>query len=95
MFEHFYPIEAGSMEEVANNLEALCEEWNIDYKHSFFINLIVEELIINIMKFGLKNTKKNYYVSVKLIDNNGEYILRIRDNVNTYNPFDLHGDEIT
>ncbi len=94
MFEHFYPIEAGSMEEVANNLEALCEEWNIDYKHSFFINLIVEELIINIMKFGLKNTKKNYYVSVKLIDNNGEYILRIRDNVNTYNPFDLHGDEI-
>lgn len=94
IFEGFYPIEAGSMEEVAQSLEKLCEEWGIGYKQSFFINLIVEELIVNIMKFGLDNPKEKCYVSVKLIDNEGEYILRIRDNVRSYNPFDLHGDEV-
>lgn len=94
VFERFYSIEAGSMDEVAKNLEMLCEEWDIGYKQSFFINLIVEELIVNIMKFGLNDTKEKCYVSVKLIENEGEYILRIRDNVRSYNPFDLRGDEV-
>ena len=42
----------------------------------------------------LFDTDKKYYVSVKVMDNNGECILRIRDNVNSYNPFDLRGDEV-
>ncbi|MFR3948225.1 MAG: hypothetical protein ACLTZM_14785 [Ruminococcus sp.] len=46
------------------------------------------------MKFGIGETDKKYYVSVKVMDNNGECILRIRDNVNSYNPFDLRGDEV-
>ena len=64
------------------------------FKQSFFIHLIVEELLLNIMKFGIGETDKKYYVSVKVMDNNGECILRIRDNVNSYNPFDLRGDEV-
>ena len=54
----------------------------------------MEELLLNIMKFGIGKTDKKYYVSVKVMDNNGECILRIRDNVNSYNPFDLRGDEV-
>ena len=54
----------------------------------------MEELLLNIMKFGIGETDKKYYVSVKVMDNNGECILRIRDNVNSYNPFDLRGDEV-
>ena len=49
---------------------------------------------MNIIKFGLDSNEKQCYVSVKLMDNNDEYILRIRDNVRTYNPFDLRGDEV-
>ena len=94
VYEGYYTIEEGSMEQLSDDLNKLCEEWELDYKRSFFISLIVEELIVNIMKYGLDNTGKKYYVSVKVMDNNGEYILRIRDNVNSYNPFDLRGDEV-
>ena len=48
---------------------------NLDFKQSFFIHLIVEELLLNIMKFGIGETDKKYYVSVKVMDNNGECIL--------------------
>lgn len=82
------------MEKMSQNLEGLCDEWELDFKQSFFIHLIVEELLLNIMKFGIGENDKKYYVSVKVMDNNGECILRIRDNVNSYNPFDLRGDEV-
>lgn len=94
IFEKFYPIEEGSMEVLSAELEQICEEWDIGYKQSFFINLITEELILNIIKFALNSTNKKCYVSVKLMNNDGDYILRIRDNVQTYNPFDLRGDEV-
>lgn len=94
VFEEYYPIGEGSMEKMSQNLEGLCDEWELDFKQSFFIHLIVEELLLNIMKFGIGKTDKKYYVSVKVMDNNGECILRIRDNVNSYNPFDLRGDEV-
>lgn len=93
-FEQFYPIEADSIEHVSADLEKLCEDWEIGMKQSFFINLVVEELIMNIVKFGLEETKQKHYVSIKLMENEEEYILRIRDNVNAYNPFDSRGDEL-
>lgn len=94
VFERYYPIEEGSMESLTAELEKVCDEWEIDYKKSFFISLIAEELILNIMKYGLKSNDKKRYVSVKLMNDDGQYVLRIRDNVNIYNPFDLHGDDV-
>lgn len=94
-FERYYPIETSSMSQIATDLEQLCEGWGMAMKQSFFINLIVEELVLNIIKFGLDgNSNKQHYIAVKVLDNDGEYILRIRDNVKTYNPFDSQGDEI-
>ena len=55
------------MEKMSQNLEGLCDEWNLDFKQSFFIHLIVEELLLNIMKFGIGETDKKYYVSVKAV----------------------------
>jgi two-component sensor histidine kinase len=66
-------------------------------KQSFFINFVCEELLLNVIKFGLddRNKKnKNYYVSIKLMEKDGDYVLRIRDNVSSYNPFESDGDEI-
>ena len=83
------------MEAVTTEMNRLCEEWELPYQKSFFISFIVEELILNIMKYGRSDPSKKYYVSVRVMDNgDGEYILRIRDNVRRYNPFDLHGDEV-
>jgi hypothetical protein len=94
IYENYYTIQTESVTQISTDLERLCEEWEIGPKQAVFINLIVEELLLNIIKFGLKNTDKEHYIAIKLLDNDGEYILRIRDNVNTYNPFDSNGDEI-
>jgi Na+-driven multidrug efflux pump len=94
IYENYYIIKTESIAHISSNLEELCEEWEIAPKQAIFINLIVEELILNIIKFGLKDSNKEHYIAIKLLDNQGEYILRIRDNVNTYNPFDLRGDNI-
>ena len=95
-FERSYRIETESMAEISGDLEAICEEWEIGMKQSFFINFICEELLLNVIKFGLDDTrkKKEYYISIKLMEKEGDYVLRIRDNVSLYNPFESEGDEI-
>jgi two-component sensor histidine kinase len=84
------------MTQISGDLEAICEEWKIGMKQFFFIRFICEELLLNVIKFGLDNAnpKKAYYISIKLMEKDGDYVLRIRDNVNMYNPFESEGDEI-
>ena len=95
-FERSYLIEAESMAQISDDLEAICEDWEIGMKQSFFINFICEELLLNVIKFGLddESKKKEYYISIKLMEKDGDYVLRIRDNVSLYNPFESRGDEI-
>lgn len=96
-FEKSYLIETESMTEISGDLEALCDEWEIGGKQAFFINFICEELLLNIIKFGLNDqnkSNKGYYISIRLMEKDGDYVLRIRDNVSLYNPFESSGDEI-
>ena len=95
VFEKTYPIEKESMEDISRDLEKISEEWELDVKKSFMINFISEELLLNIIKFALENKgKKEYYISIKLINKDDDLVLRIRDNVSQYNPFEAQGDEI-
>lgn len=95
--ERSYRIETESMAQISGDLEAVCEEWEIGPKQAFFIHFICEEVLLNVIKFGLADTgrkKKEYYISIKLMEKEGDYLLRIRDNVSLYNPFASRGDEI-
>lgn len=93
-FEGNYVIREESLEQIFADLERMCEEWEIGMQQAFFINFICEELLLNIIKFGCKDSKKKYYIDIKLMEKDGDYVLRIRDNVRLYNPFESSGDEI-
>lgn len=93
-FEKMYIIRTESAEQISADLEQLCEQWEIDAKSSFFINFVCEEVLLNIIKNALKSSKKDYYISIKLTETDGSYMLRIRDNVRLYDPFESDGDEI-
>lgn len=94
-FEKTYPIKKESMSEISADLERITDEWKIEPKRSFMINFISEELMLNIIKFALNEGEKTgYYISIKLIDKKDDLVLRIRDNVSEYNPFEAQGDEI-
>lgn len=96
-FEKDYAIETESMANISGDLERLCEEWEIGMKQAFVINFICEEMLLNVIKFGLddkSSKKKKYGISIRLMEKDGDYILRIRDNISLYNPFESEGDEI-
>ncbi len=95
-FEKTYPIEKKSMEDISLDLGRISDEWELDVKKSFMVSFITEEILLNIIKFALGNTdgRKKYYISLKLIEKDEGLVLRIRDNVREYNPFQAEGDEI-
>ena len=94
VFENQYVISTGSMEQISGDLELLSEKWEIPMKTALTINFICEELLLNIIKFALEDAKKEHYVAIRLMAQDDSYVLRIRDNVRSYNPFESQGDEI-
>jgi hypothetical protein len=94
VFENQYIIQTDSMEQISGDLERIGEEWDIPMKKTLIINFICEELLLNIIKFGLEDAKKEHYIAIKLMEQDEDYILRIRDNVRSFNPFETEGDAI-
>lgn len=92
-FEAHYTIRTESMAQIAGELEAACDEMGLGPKQVFFVNFVVEELLLNIIKFGLEGDRP-CYINVKMMAEDGEMVLRIRDNVRSYNPFESNGDDI-
>lgn len=94
VFENTYAIDRDCIETIENDLHSLSESWQIEPKRSFFIELITEELIANIIKFAVKDQIGKYHISVRLMEDKDDFILRIRDDVADYNPFESDGDDI-
>ncbi len=93
-FEETYIIAPESAKKISEDLERIFEEWDISVKTSFIINFICEEILLNIIKYALNSSKKNFYISIKMMENKGDLVLRIRDNTKTYDPFESNGDDI-
>lgn len=93
-FEKNYWIEEKNISQMTEDLEKVCEEWEIDPKKAFLINFVGEEIILNIMNHVLKEIKgkKRYYICVKLLQNGDDYTLIVKDNVWIFNPLEERGD---
>ncbi len=94
VFEKYYSISTESIGDISNDLELLCGEWDILPKQAFFLNFIAEEILLNIIKFGMKDGEGQHYIDIKLLEGEGSYTLRIRDDVKAYDPFASEGDSI-
>ena len=94
VFEKYYNISTNSIGEISNDLQLLCENWDIQPKQTFFLNFIAEEILLNINKFGMEDGEGKHYIDIKLLEEKDSYILRIRDDVNAYDPFASNGDDI-
>lgn len=95
-FEADYRMEKESMERISSDIAAVCDQWGIGVRQSFLINFVCEEVLLNIIKFavGSQKSRRQYYISVKIIAKGEDYILCIKDNVGLYNPFESNGDAI-
>lgn len=93
-FEKTYVISVESIADISQDIEKIREDWEIDVKTAYFINFVIEEITVNIIKFALGKQNKAHYIALKLTEQNGKYALRIRDDVTDYNPFETEGDAI-
>ncbi|WKY44647.1 MATE family efflux transporter [Eubacteriaceae bacterium ES2] len=79
---------------MADEISEFCENHEIDMKTAYYINLTIEELSANIIKFGFADGKE-HYISVKIAVFEEDIYIRLRDDSMTYNPFEEpdHPDE--
>lgn len=76
--------------------EAFCEKWNARMNQQYYVQMSFEELISAIMKHGFVD--ENGMAEVTIVsEEDGDFILRIRDNAVEFNPFSLEQttDEIS
>lgn len=82
------------------NVETFCADMEIPMKKEYYINLAIEELVVNVINMAADHAKshknsKEYYVDIRISPTpDGEVGLRIRDNLTEFNPGDLSTDDM-
>ncbi len=71
-------------------VEQYCEEMEIDINTTFYINLVIEELVVNVVNMAKDNKKSLNYVDIRVVPvAQGEaksVMLRVRDNLTQFDP---------
>lgn len=83
------------------NTDALSEEveqWSrgnrLSFEACYTLQLIVEELVTNIVKYGVRN-EPDSYVEVEIREENGEVTLTISDNTAAFDPLATADPDVT
>ncbi len=81
-----------TLPQIMSGVEEFCDKNEIDPRSAYSIQLSIEELCVNIIRFGFKEDK-NHSIYIKLAKYDGEIFLRIRDDARDYNPFEDEGED--
>jgi putative MATE family efflux protein len=94
IYENQLTTDLTKLSMMADEISEFCERHEIDMKTTYYINLTIEELAANIIKFGFADGKA-HYISVKIAVFQEDIYIRLRDDSMTYNPFEEpdHPDE--
>ena len=79
----------GQVAEACDKLRDFCAESGFERNKVFRICLALEELAVNIVQHGYKNSRKNHFIDIRLVlndDNSG--CLSVRDNGRKFNPLE-------
>lgn len=82
-------------DDIVQRIEKYCEDAKLPKRSVLFIRLIIEEFVMNIIAFGVKD-KKRHFIDIKIFSNEGDTVVNIRDDVSVFNPIEVNGqaDEI-
>lgn len=93
-YQHKKAIADFDMKLLNAEIEALCAENELLSARQFTIELILEELVTNIIKYGSK-TPKNGMIEIRLLIENEKVVLVIADNTNAFNPLEVDTPDIS
>ncbi len=72
--------------EIMDEIEAFCDENEIPPGTAYSIQLTIEELTANIIRFGFQDNK-DHFVAIKVAKYDEDIYVRIRDDAHEYDPF--------
>lgn len=70
---------------ISESVGNFCESRGVEHRKAFFASLCLEETVVNIIKHGFKKDKKKHSCDVRVMIENGDVILRIRDDCRFFN----------
>ncbi len=70
---------------INSEIEAFCERHGIGPKKQYYIFLCIEEIAVNIIKYGFSDGKE-HYIDIKLVVSGDDVMLNIRDDAISYDP---------
>ena len=86
--------------QLLSQVEVYCDEHEIPVKKAYYINLSIEELVVNVVRMAeaahVAWRRNFYYVDVNIMPRpDGQTVLRIRDNLTAFNPGALQSEDLT
>ena len=89
-FHMIYSLKSQNMETMMADVTAYCEERNVKGRKKYFIHLVIEELVLNVVSMSKDRMKSSHYVDIRITPMGEECTqLRIRDNLVQFNPADV------
>lgn len=76
------------IEVMTTQLEKMCNEWEINERVAFSMNLALEEILSNIINYGLKGKEDRSIIIRFSLDNNNLRV-QIKDDAPEFNPLDV------
>ncbi len=72
--------------QISEKIAEFCEKHEVAVKKQYYINLCIEELVMNIIQLGFQKEQDNY-IDIKLtVQQDGDVMLRIRDDATEFDP---------
>jgi putative MATE family efflux protein len=65
---------------------AFCRSHGLSRRESMLIGLCVEEMTVNIVTYGFRADRKKHHIDIRLVLENGDRVLRIRDDCVNFDP---------
>ncbi|MDD3894887.1 MAG: ATP-binding protein [Syntrophomonadaceae bacterium] len=82
-----------NLEEMNTGIEIFCEQNKVAANKLFAIQLIIEELVSNIIKYG-SSARADEIISIELVSAADLITLTIQDNSNAFNPLKSNEPDI-
>lgn len=70
----------------AGELDGFMKEHEAAPRQKLLIPLCVEEMAKNVVQYGLEKEKKKHDAEIRVVQKNGEWIIRVRDNCKAFDP---------
>lgn len=89
-FHEIYSLKLQNMETMMADVTAYCDERKVTGRKKYFIHLVIEELVLNVVSMSKDRMKSSHYVDIRITPMGEEGTqLRIRDNLVQFNPADV------